>query len=360
MRICVRVLVTGANGHLGVHVIRELLHQSHEVVAFVRAGADLRGLQGVEVALARGDMRELASLEAAAGGCAAILHLAAPFQTRASEAELLAPMLAGTRNVMQIAAKLRARVVATSSIAAIGFVSHSSVAVGDVAPRPRSEADWNPDPRMPYFRAKLAAERLAWRLAESLGVELVVLCPGMIAGPLDHRITPTTYYLRHLAAGTGFSGPGGLSLVHVADVARAHVAALTRAAPGMRLAIGGENLTYRRLAALVERETGVHSPHVPLPRALLLPFLWVHEQLDRRLDRTSWETYHEAFETLARYGYLDSSLAARVLDHQPRPASETVRDALRWLVHVGELPPGTCEALRERLPADPAWTRTKP
>lgn len=43
-----RVLLTGANRRLGVNTARALLHHGHEVVAFVRHGSDLRGLEGVD------------------------------------------------------------------------------------------------------------------------------------------------------------------------------------------------------------------------------------------------------------------------------------------------------------------------
>lgn len=42
-----KVFLTGANGHVGANTTRELLKQGHEVVAFVREGADLRGLDGL-------------------------------------------------------------------------------------------------------------------------------------------------------------------------------------------------------------------------------------------------------------------------------------------------------------------------
>ena len=51
-----RVLVTGANGHIGVHTVRCLLHRGHEVVPFVRRGADVRDLQGLGLAACYGDV----------------------------------------------------------------------------------------------------------------------------------------------------------------------------------------------------------------------------------------------------------------------------------------------------------------
>lgn len=295
------------------------------------------------LSIVHGDILDSESVADAAAGCQAILHLAAPYRTRSNHPnDIIHPALLGTKHVMQAAARHRiARVVATSSVTAIGYVGTSAFAVADRDPRPRSEHDWNPAPRLPYFQAKLAAEREAWRLAEELGVALIVLCPGGILGRYDYRITPTTHYLRHLASGTGFSAPGGLNLVDVRDVASAHVAALTRGEPGSRLAIGGANLSYRAIASLCAEETGVAVRHVPLPRAVLLPFLAVHELVDRLRGSESWETYLEAYETLGRYAYVDSSRAARELGYRPRPVIEAVRDALAWLAFLGQLPAST-------------------
>jgi dihydroflavonol-4-reductase len=353
----VRVLVTGANGHLGCNVVRELLRQEHEVVPFVRAAANVRGIAGLGLSFVYGEILDPESVADAAVGCQAILHLAAPYLTRSEHPDdIIQPALLGTRNVIQAAARHRiARVVATSSVTAIGYVGTSAFAVAEQDPRPRSENDWNPAPRLPYFQAKVAAEREAWRLADELSVPLVVMCPGGMLGRFDHRITPTTLYLQHLASGTGFSAPGGLNVVDVRDVAWAHVAALTNGEPGSRYAIGGQNLSYRALAAMCAQESGVAARHIPLPRAVLLPFLRLHEIVDRARGRESWETYLEAYETLGRYAYVDSSRAARELGYAARPALEAVRDALRWLAFLGKLPPSTAARVQAKLEPELEW-----
>jgi dihydroflavonol-4-reductase len=355
----VRVLVTGANGHLGCNVIRELLHQNHQIVPFVRAGADIRGIAGLGLSLKYGDILDHESVADAAVGCDAILHLAAPYRTRSNHPDdIVRPALLGTRNVLHAAARHRiARVVATSSVTAIGYVCTSEFTVSDQQPPPRCEDDWNPSPRLPYFRAKLAAEREAWRLADELGVPQVVLCPGAMLGRYDYRTTPTTSYVQHLAAGTGFSAPGGLNLVDARDVAWAHVAALTRGQPGSRYAIGGDNLSYRAIAALCAAQTGIAVKHIPLPRAVLLPFLRMHEIVDRARGRESWETYLEAYETLGRYAFIDSARATRELGYRPRPAGEAVADALCWLAFLGNLPPLTAVRVLATLPPEHEWTR---
>ena len=61
-----RVLVTGANGHLGVNIIRSLLKRDYDVVPFVRTTSDLRGLDPLNLTYAYGDVMDRDSLSAAA------------------------------------------------------------------------------------------------------------------------------------------------------------------------------------------------------------------------------------------------------------------------------------------------------
>ena len=75
-----RVLVTGANGHIGANTVRALLERGHDPVAFVRETADLRGLDGLDVEIVTGDVLDLDSLRRAAEGSEAIIHHAAVFR----------------------------------------------------------------------------------------------------------------------------------------------------------------------------------------------------------------------------------------------------------------------------------------
>ena len=87
-----RVLVTGANGHIGNVLIRQLLEHGDDVVAFVRPTADLSSLEGLELTYHKGDMRHAASIMQAAEGCDLIYHLAANYDLRAAtEEEIIQP-----------------------------------------------------------------------------------------------------------------------------------------------------------------------------------------------------------------------------------------------------------------------------
>ena len=82
-----RAIVTGANGHIGANVVRALIARGVEVVAFVRPGSDRRGLEGLDVRLAEGDILEADSLPAAMEGCDALFHCAAVFAIWATKSK---------------------------------------------------------------------------------------------------------------------------------------------------------------------------------------------------------------------------------------------------------------------------------
>lgn len=118
-----RALVTGANGHIGCHVVRACREASTEPVAFVRPGSDRRGLTGLDVETREGDLLDRASLDRAMGGVELVSHVGAVHRNFAADpAEIVRPAVEGTRNVLAAArAAGVGRVVHTSSGATVGF-----------------------------------------------------------------------------------------------------------------------------------------------------------------------------------------------------------------------------------------------
>lgn len=336
-----RVLVTGANGHIGCNLVRELLTRGHEVVAMVRAGSDARGLDGLDVEIRPGDVLDKASVEAAARGCEAIEHLAAVYATRGDAEAIMRPAVIGTTHVFEVAAALGIRrVVMTSSTTAVG-------ANFSVDAPPRDETRWNDEFTLPYYRAKTESERLAWQLAEQLGLELVTVLPSGVLGEHDWRVTPSTKYVLDLATGRAMTGRGGFSYVEVHDVAFVHAAALERGRPGERYLVTGANLGLRQIGEIVSAATGTKITHIDAPRWLTLATVTVQAAFARAIGRAPAITPDEARAAAGRWSFFDSSKAQREFGFTPRPAPEIIGAALRWLATQGLLPP----AVRERVMA---------
>lgn len=339
-----RALVTGANGHIGANLVRELLSRGWEVVPFVRPGADLRGLRGLDLKPAVGDVMDRPTVDAAMSDYDAVFHTATAYLTWAKDfAEILAPAKVGTDNVLRAAASAGVkRVVYTSSAVAIGPSD---------SPSPRTERDWNADFRSPYVRAKVESERIAHRLAAELGVSMSVVCPAWVQGPLDFRLTPSTSLLRDIACGKAPIFKGGLDVVDVRDVARGHVLAAEKGHPGERYFLGGQAMTIAEFADLMRELTGVKNSAAPLPRAVFKAVGVLMEGASLITGRPPMLTRAIAHDYVGRYYWVSHDRSRDELGYEGRPAREVTVDALRWLSHLGELPAD----LAARYPADETW-----
>src|SRR5690606_19789053 len=101
-----KVLVTGASGHIGGHVVDQLLNMNHSVRALARKSSDLRGVRASEIEIIHGDIKDRSAVKKAAEGCDAIIHLAAVYKTIAKTAEeIVEPAVAGARNILEVAAE---------------------------------------------------------------------------------------------------------------------------------------------------------------------------------------------------------------------------------------------------------------
>jgi dihydroflavonol-4-reductase len=343
-----RAIVTGANGHVGAHLIRELLARGYEIVAFVRRSSDLTGLEGLDIELRYGDVLDADSLLAAAEGCDVMFHTAAVYRTWARSAdEVMAPALEGTRNAFAAAREHAiGRIVYTSSVVAIGN-AHSPDA-------PRSGKDWNDDPSSVYYRAKTESEREAHRLAEETGIELVAVCPGVVLGSLDYRITPSTDIVRGVVNRTMFTWNGGINVVSAADVARVHALAAEKGVPGHRYPAGGANLTVRELGARLREMTGVKPRHLGGPRWLSYVLAAIMELGARIVGKQPMATRALARDMSGRYGYLDIE-ETRALGFEPTPLDAVLDETLCWLVHLGELRPRVARNLGDRFRPQAGW-----
>jgi dihydroflavonol-4-reductase len=344
-----RLLVTGANGHVGSNLCRLLVDEGHDVVALVRKSSDLRGLVGVDVEYKHGDILDAESVRAAARGVQSVFNVAAVYATSGhSVEEIMRPAVEGTENVLRAAAAQGVeRVVQTSTAGAIGF-SHSPDIVLD-------ETHWNDDPQMTYFVAKTKSERLAWEVADELDIDMVTVNPTGIFGQYDYRITPSTSLIRGFLEGSSMSAQGGASIVDVRDVARGHLLALEKGRRGERYLLVAENLDLRELASMVTELTGIQVLHAPLPRWMIPVAIPCTGLLMRALGKKDITTVQQAREFIGRWGWYDSSKSKAELGFEARPARETLDHTIRWLVHSGALSPKVDQRLQEKYPPDPAW-----
>src|SRR5271170_7073851 len=95
-------LVTGANGHIGSRIVKQLLERGRKVRALVRRTSDLSGLKGLDMELVYGDVLDAAAWDAALDGVERVFHTAAVFNTRLNdESEMQRSNVEGTLRLLE-------------------------------------------------------------------------------------------------------------------------------------------------------------------------------------------------------------------------------------------------------------------
>lgn len=325
-----RISVTGANGLLGAHVVRALVAAGHDPVAVVRQGADLRGLNGLDVPLARADTRSRENLRKALDGTEIVVHCAAVYSYTREESELVRANVDGTRSVVEAAADIGVRrVVLTSSSVTCG----SSIGPQQVDESGRIADEWVP----PYFHTKQQQEEVATEAAQARGVELVIACPTVVLGGPDWRLVPSNaVVVRYLLDPTRTTFPGGCNVVAVGDAARGHVLLAEQGVPGERYLLGGEDCSWRTVHSLISELTGAGGPHLTGSRNAAWLGASAAEALARLTSRPPLATRDEARTVGQWYWY--STRKAEELGYTARSARATVAGALAWLVTSPHVP----------------------
>lgn len=314
-----KVLVTGAGGHLGFNLVAALVAAGHDVRASLRslddAGAVERAkAQGAHEVVAA-PLESESSLRAAMDGMDALVHTAAVYLLHAPgrEHEIVSASVDGVERAFRAAKDAGVkRIVLTSSIAALPLTP--------VGARPVDENAWNEDVRVPYFRAKTLAERRAWELAKELALDLVTVLPGPFAGPGFARPTPTVDLIKSIMMGTlsPAAPPISYPYIDVRDVASAHTMALMSGATG-RFIVINEPIP---MLADIAREMNRLDPSVPktlltLP-AFVMPLLPHLEGLIARFGKTPRTLTPELAATMSGRRYnLTSSRIRRELGWSP-------------------------------------------
>ncbi|WDF82126.1 NAD-dependent epimerase/dehydratase family protein [Lacticaseibacillus pabuli] len=261
------ILVTGANGFLAMHIIKDLLIKGYNVRGTVRSQAKAdevtAAMKANKVAHPENlsfvmlDLTKDAGWDDALAGVDGVMSVAAPvFVNGEKTSDAMANTATeGTLRILKAAEKAGVkRVVMTGNFGAVGF--------SNLDPnRTTTEADWT-DPDQPglslYERSKLIAERAAWdyMTKSSSGMELVTVNAGAMLGTaLDSHVSGSFGIIKNLFTGRRLPNLP-FTVVAADDVAAMHVLAMAepKAAGHRFLAVADHSIDYKTIKALIRAQ----------------------------------------------------------------------------------------------------------
>jgi dihydroflavonol-4-reductase len=314
-------LIIGGSGHLGAHLARVLLAENYEVRTLVRPSSNLQGLSGLNLEIVYGDILDTESLGRAMTGCDVVFHLAAPTNLASEQIHIIVD---GTRNVLEQARNAGiTRLIYTSSTVTIGYSS----TIGEVL----DETSNRLTPASTYHIGKWHAEKLALEFSQAQSMEIIVVNPATIVGPLDYRTTPSNLPIqRCLDKGLPFTFDSGLTVVHVEDVARGHLLAMHKGRSGERYILGGVRITTPDYFRLICRLCRRPEPYFKVPRAAMLMAGAGFSALQRAGYKSVAFNYEQARQLVGKYAWYSSQKAVEELGYSWRGIQEAVQSYILW------------------------------
>ncbi len=336
-RLSGRILVSGATGFLGRHVLTAL-HDDEptcEPLALVRNVSTFRGYDWAQrmsrIDTISGSVTKPDGFfdDPRLGDITGILHLAAVVRhSRHEPYDIYQTNVEGTLNMVRLAARKKCRMVFVSTSGTVGcFKSPRAYADENSAYVEDEVRDW------PYYHSKILAERQARQLARDLGVELTIIRPPVMLGPGDHRFRSTGHIIKHLLRKLPFLLRGGIHFIDIRDATGAILAALKRDRPKPVYHLCGTACGVVDFFDMIEQVSGVPRP------SPVLPFqpAWVLSLIDERVGIiTKGTALHllpdpVVIEMASRYWDTRSLWAEDELGYRPRDGMATLRDTVAWL-----------------------------
>lgn len=279
------ILVTGASGLVGSHLVLHLAEQGLNVSAIYRSPnaiektRDLFKMYGKEDLFANinwisADINDIPALEIAFENIDYVYHCAAKISFDPRDEEKLRKInIEGTANIVNFClAKNVQKLCFVSSIAALGdlpdyhSIQENNFSLSKITDE---ETDWNPEkPHSDYAISKYGAEMELWR-GQQEGLQVVIVNPGVILGPVPkswNRNQGSFKLISTVANGLRFYTLGTTGFVSVYDVIKCMTQLMKSNFSGNRYILVSENVSYQTITHIIAASLGQTPPKLEVKK----------------------------------------------------------------------------------------------
>ncbi|MFC1618276.1 SDR family oxidoreductase [Patescibacteria group bacterium] len=319
------LVITGATGHIGNVLARQLVSQGEKVRVLALPGETLVPIEDIDVDIVYGDVTKPDTLRKAFQGAETVYHLAGIIRIAPGQKDLLYKVnVEGVKNVIAACHACQVkRLVYTSSVHAF------------VEP-PKGEAINENTPIDPekvkgdYAKSKAIATLELLKATRENEVEVIIVAPSGVIGPCDFFVSEMgqvilDYINKKLKAYID----GAYDFVDVRDVVTGIIAAATRGKPGEIYMLSGELIRVSQILKHLQKITNIKAPQYRMPGWVAIavsPFSNLYYWILRQ--RPLFTKY--SVQVLFSNANIDNSKARRELSFDPRPWQESITDACHW------------------------------
>lgn len=325
-----KVLVTGATGFLGRHLVHDLCQKNYDVSILARKSSDLSPFKDLNLKVYYGDITDRLSLLKACEDQDIVYHLAGFIAYKKSDRQKMEKInVEGTANVLDACITHKtSKVLLLSSVVTIG---------ASFKPQPIDEDfHYNLAPyNLGYFETKRQAEHLALEAFKNDQLQVYIVNPSTIYGAGDGTKGSRKTQIKVAQGQFKLYPPGGVNVVYIKDVIDGIHLCLSQGQPGRRYILSGDNMTIKELFAMIADIAGVPRPFIPIPKFFMTSLGTIGDWMRSLGLETSLSS--ETAVTASLYHWFSNQRARQELGFNPHPARVAIEESISWMKENGLL-----------------------
>lgn len=310
------ILITGASGLVGSHLIKTLVQQGKYVRALYHSSIPQFDYAN-KVEWVHGDILDVPSIEDAMSGVKQVYHCAAIVSFNPKQKELLHKTnIDGTANIVNVCLDNNVeKLVYASSVSALGRIRQSE--------RVSEKMQWSEETNnSEYGKTKYFAEMEVWR-AVGEGLKAVIVNPTIILGSADWNKGSSAIF-KNVYNQFPWYTDGVTGFVDVEDVAKAMIMLMESDISTERFIISAENISYGELFTLIAKTFGKNPPHKKVT-PLMAEVIWRAEAFRSSFNgRQPLVTKETAKTAQAKVRFDNSKLLKFLPQFQYTPLKQTI------------------------------------